>query len=757
MGRIVNVPQNVFSQGFLSTRARGRRDNPVYSSSFRYSNNLIPLLQGSVRARSGNQFVLPVRNSAEDAIIVEFQFNDEQTYILQLGEGYARVYRDREPVKLPAQNITGATQANPVVLTVTGHGYSNGDIVFVSGVSGMTQINDRWFFVNNVTANTFELQDLFKDNVDGTSFDAYVSGGTVEKAFEITGLPWLASDLVSLTYTQSADVLFFFENGYQTRSLGRVSDTNWTLNIVEYKDGPYLPINATDTTITPSALTGSITLTASTSLFAASDVGRFMRIREGTNEWGYVEITGFTSSTVVSAQVFIELSSIVATDQWRFSVYGGSTYGYPRVGVIHEERFVVGGSQVFLDNVAFTQTALYTPTEFDFSPSELDGQVIDSNGLTVNLGSNQIDRVNWLSSTRALLVGTTSSEYSVTGSGVSSREAITPDRRVIQRESNYGSVPNVRVHLIGNSTLYTDKSGLKVREEIYDFGIDGFRSLPISVTADDILRPSVKRTAFQRNPDPIMWMVMGDGTVVGLTFEKENEVTGFHLHTFTREGEKVIDVGVISRPDAQADDVYFLVERNINGHTVKYLEFMTPMFEEISDLNEAFFVDCGISVTNSPASATVGGLWHLEGEEIDVLVDGSNHPKRTVQNGQVTLEYAAENVKAGFAYEKEIHLLPPEVPDFGSIGGRVIRFNKFYIDLVDTVGLQSTTNSANNYESIPFNGFNNNLNQAAPLFNGVLPVTPASGFAPDDFLQIRNTLPLPFGFNYVISQIEINN
>jgi Flp pilus assembly protein TadG len=74
------------------------------------------------------------------------------------------------------RNISGATRANPVTITSNGHGYSNGDIVWISGVSGMTQINNQAFTVASATTNTFRLS-----GVNGTSYSNYTSGGQIRE------------------------------------------------------------------------------------------------------------------------------------------------------------------------------------------------------------------------------------------------------------------------------------------------------------------------------------------------------------------------------------------------------------------------------------------------------------------------------------------------------------------------------------------------------------------------------------------------
>jgi hypothetical protein len=75
-------------------------------------------------------------------------------------------------------NITAATQANPVVITSNGHGLSNGDTIYISGVGGMTELNNNHFTVANKTTNTFELA-----GVDGSAYTAYTSGGKWTKEF----------------------------------------------------------------------------------------------------------------------------------------------------------------------------------------------------------------------------------------------------------------------------------------------------------------------------------------------------------------------------------------------------------------------------------------------------------------------------------------------------------------------------------------------------------------------------------------------
>ena len=89
------------------------------------------------------------------------------------------------PTLAAAKTITGATNATPIVVTSTSHGYSNGDVVLIEVVGGNTAANG-WRLVANKTANTFELTTLAGVSVSGNG--AYTSGGTAKKLSSTDGV-----------------------------------------------------------------------------------------------------------------------------------------------------------------------------------------------------------------------------------------------------------------------------------------------------------------------------------------------------------------------------------------------------------------------------------------------------------------------------------------------------------------------------------------------------------------------------------------
>ena len=299
----VSPIQSSFSTGEISPLLYGQVEFDNYKSALKVCRNWLPLIQGPVTRRPATYFCDEVKDSSKAVRLVRFKYSTLQAYMLEFGHQYIRFKRNNLPVTLAAQNITAATNANPCVVTYSGSDtYANGDHVDIDGVVGMTELNGRRFRITNLNsgANTFELQTLYSANIDSTNYGAYVSGGTVAEVYEVVS-PYDEDQLFELKFVQSADVLYITHPEHTPRKLSRTGHTSWTLtamNNAVLLDGPYLSVNSTATTLTPSAATGTgITLTASAITginggtgFATTDVGRLIRVKEGST-WGYVIIT----------------------------------------------------------------------------------------------------------------------------------------------------------------------------------------------------------------------------------------------------------------------------------------------------------------------------------------------------------------------------------------------------------------------------------------------------------------------------------
>ena len=487
----------------------------------------------------------------------------------------------------------------------------------------------------------------------------YRNRGNVESspgvAYEVV-TPYLEADLRELYLFQSADVLYILHPDYAPRTLVRTSDTSWTLNTISFVDGPYLPINSTAVTLAPGATSGATTLTASSATFVAGDVGRQVRIRVGSGTWSWGTITGFTSSTLVNFTISgPTLSATTATTSWRLGVFGGTRL-WPAVGTIYEERLILGRTADLPSTIWGSQTGDLT----NFGPSNLaDGVVADDNAFSFTIADDQVNDINWLSSGRNLLIGTEGAEHSMSGGTSSGYAPITPTNVTIKRESNYGSKQNLRAHRIGNAVLYPSQSGRKVREMYYEFGIDSYVSRDTTLFSEHVIKSGLVDISYAQEPDPHLWTCVESGELVGMVYERIQEIEGWHRHTLGGAGVVVESIAVIPRPGDENDEVWLLVKRTINGSTERYIEYISELYEDVTApitgaptrpyakfLDSCITYDGYLNSTITPAATTGSGVNFTAGSSVFAAGDVGKQIRIGSGRATITTYNSATSVTA---------------------------------------------------------------------------------------------------------------
>lgn len=235
-----------FTAGEISPRLEGRTDLEKYRQGSSDLTNMVVMPHGGATRRPGTQFIAPVKNSSVKTRLIPFQFKASDTYILEFGDQVMRVIRNDEQVlDATDKNITGITQANPGVVTSASHGYSNGDIVYIDSVGGMTELNGRNYIIAGATTNTFTLQDLFGADIDTTGFTTYTSGGTATEIYNIAS-PYAEADLFDLRFVQSADTMYIVHPSYDIRTLTRTDHNAWSFATVSITGTPSPALSGAD-------------------------------------------------------------------------------------------------------------------------------------------------------------------------------------------------------------------------------------------------------------------------------------------------------------------------------------------------------------------------------------------------------------------------------------------------------------------------------------------------------------------------------
>lgn len=511
--------------------------------------------------------------------------------------------------------------------------------------------------------------------------------------------PYSETDLATIDFTQSADVLYLIHPNYQPRTLNRLGPTNWSLDLYSFIDGPYNDFNSdTSKTLTPSATTGAITITASSATFASTDVGRWVRINNGT-VWGAAKISGYTSATVVSAIVNSKfpMSATTATSNWRLGAWSDTT-GWPACVGFFQERLFFASSRSKPSTVWGSRSSDFVT----FSPSNDKGEVLDDSGLNFTLSTDQVNAIRWIYGEKRLQLGTSDGPF-ILSSG-RNFEALTPSNITVSRETTDGTA-NERPVGASRTTLYIDRSRLKVREFAYDINIDGYTSVNLTLLAEHITTGNVHMISYARSPDSLVWTLLNTGELRCLTYEREQEVVAWHRHIIGGTDTTVEHIATIPKNDESEDVLYLVVSRTIGGVTKKYVEYLEKSFDTAKGMavEEAFFVDSGISYDGA-ATTSLSGLDHLEGETVQVLADGAVHPDRVVTGGAISLARSASKVSVGLPYVARVRTLDPEVQtQTGPSQGKVRRIERVTFRVVDTFNLKFAANGRE-LEIIPFRG-----------------------------------------------------
>jgi hypothetical protein len=745
--------QTNFNAGEWSPLTYGRVELAKYKNALATCLNYVPMLQGGLTRRPGFRYVAEVKNSANAVRLQRFEFSITQAYVLEFGPNYIRFY-------------------------------TNGGQLLNLGVP-----------------------------------------------YEVA-TTYTASELFQLSFAQSADVLYIAHPAHPPAKLQRLGATNWTLTNISFLDGPYLPVNTTATTLTPSGATGAVTVTASAATFAPTDVGRSLRIKAG-GVWLWGTITAYASPTSVTWTISPPIGSQVpstalatanisagsvfsititnggggygasppavgiaggggagavafatvtngvvtaitmsvtgagyatpptvtvaapaaivpsSTTFWRMGVWS-STLGYPACVVFNQDRLMWAGSPSYPNRIDGSNTSDYE----NMAPSSADGTVVDSNALAFSLNANTVNAIRWMVSDEwGLLVGTAGGEWVVSPSNL--QQAMTPTNINAKQTTSYG-VANIAPIRVGKSTMFVQRTGRKLREMTYEYVINTFRSPDISLVSEHLTKSGLKQIAVALAPQQQVWFSRNDGTLIGMAYDKDQEISGWHQHAVGGTNALVESVAAIPSPDTTRDDLWVSVNRTINGVTKRYVELASKYWEDGDAIQNAVFLDSSAAYTGVPTT-TVSGLTWLPGETVGVLADGATHPDCVVSGaGVITLDRSASVVQVGLKYTSRGKTLRIEAGGAdGPAQGKLKRIHRIIVRFFQTVGMILPGN-ANGSPAIPepFRSSDMAMDQPVGLFTGDKRWAWEGSYDLEGQVTWEQTDPLPSNVLMVAAQLE---
>nr|BAR39674.1 putative tail tubular protein B [uncultured Mediterranean phage uvMED] len=749
----VAVQLTNFTGGELSPRLDGRNDITKYSAGCKTLENFIVYPHGAAARRSGTTFVAEVADSANKTRLIPFEFSTTQTYMLEFSNLKIRVYKDDGSVLEGDKSISAITKANPAVVTATGHGYENGDEVSISGVGGMTEVNGKRFLVAGKTTNTFQLTNKDGANINSSSFTTYTSGGVSNKVFEIT-TPYTTAQLFDLKFAQSADVMYITHPSHEVEKLSRTGHTAWTLTDVDFTNGPYMDANITTTTLNPASHTvgtgvavvaSAVTGINSGSGFLSTDVGRLVQF--GT---GYGKITAVTDTLNITITIIQDLGSSTASANWSLGAFSDTT-GFPTCVTFFEQRLVFAGTTSQPQTIFFSKSG-----DYENMDANIGGTVADDDAIIYTIASNQVNAIRFMTATRTLIIGTAGGEFTVSGGGTDS--AVTPTNVLIKKQSNHGAA-NVDAIAVGNATLFLQRAKRKVRELAYNFDVDGYLAPDMTILAEHISEGGITQMAYQQEPNQIIWGVRGDGELIGLTYQREQQVTAWHRHIFGGvfgSGNAVCESVAVIPTDDTEYQTWVIVKRTINGATRRFVEFINTFDFTETDNTTFNFLDSALSYSGS-AVTTISGLDHLEGQTVSILANGATHPDKTVSSGSITLDRSSTNVKVGLGYSSILQTMRLDAgSQNGTSQGKTKRIYEITIRLFESIGVE-VGETLTNMERIPFRTSADPMDEGIPPFTGDKAVEFRGNYDTDGFIFVRQTQPLPLTILSLYPELQTND
>lgn len=452
--------------------------------------------------------------------------------------------------------------------------------------------------------------------------------------------------------------------------------------------------------------------------------------------YGLVQILGVINSTNCRVRIVDEPLSDDATPYWAEGAWS-DVRGFPRAVTLHEQRLCFGGT-------VYQPQTVWGSVIGDFE--NFQRGTLDTDSFVYTLGATEFNAILWFVSQGRLLIGTTAGEWSMWSGdqGI----PITPSAVKVDQQSSYGSKVGVPALLVNDLVLFVQRQGRKVRELSFSYEKDGYVAPDLTLLSEHVTKGGIVQIAYQAQTNAILWAVTGDGVLIGMTYDREQNVFGWHRHPTDGFVESVATIY-----GTNDDEVWMVVRRTVGGATVRYVERINPA--KWTAKADCFFVDCGKTVLLSPASTAVTGLAHLNGKTVQVLADGNVETNKVVAAGAITLDHASSTVQVGLPFETIVKPMRIDTdPSLGNSQGVVKQVRNLVIRVLDTLGLKYGDGKGA-FESLTFRDTDDAMDTSPALFTGDKEVQFPGEFETEGDIVVKQDQPLPMTLIAIVTKHQV--
>ncbi len=639
----------------------------------------------------------------------------------------------------------------------------SGDVSLASKAwTGGFSVGDKVWLVNN-TDNTLEAYSHSGGNLTRASGDVSLANKAWTGGFSVGDKVWLVND----TDTDKTLEAYSHSGGNLTRASGDVSLARkaWTGGF-SVGDKVWL-VNDTDNTLEAYSHSGGNLTRASGDVSLANKAwtGGFS---VGDKVWlvndsdNTLEAYSHSGGNLTRASGDVSLANKAWTGG--FSVGGERSFKentFPGTTGYHQQRKILGGSNSEPAKMYYSKTGVYD----EFGDS---GAVsAEDDPIEVTLASGDQNQLRYVVPLRDLLLLTDQVQWEVSSGGQGFSAST-----LQQRPQTRVGAAFIKPQVFDDYAVYVREGQKEIIGVGYSEQRGGFTPVELSLLSRHLFEDDPCRDiGAALTPEKRLACVTEKGKVGFLTFNPEQKVTAWtswdtgpdpsdeekprpHAFEAVQGARASVELG--------AEDVhYFVVKRTVDDKTVRYIERTDD--RKFSSLDDAFFVDSGLSVDAGLDRdfRTVGGLWHLEGEDVDVLADGVAYG-RTVSNGRITLPpgVRARKWHVGLNYASEMQTLEfdryPRENDITDQGK--IRFIPYLlVNVRRTQGVQAAASREVDLDGGSLSWFElevrkpDGKTKAVPFTHeGMSRAGLDEGWKPSQGLLLRQTRPLPMNILSVI-------
>lgn len=809
-----------FSKGQISPLLGSRADVDFWRQSLYEVLNFQVLTHGGLRRRSGTRFIAEVADSTALARIFPFKFSEAQSYVLCLNDGKIRFIAQRGVVGSPYEishpyadadldrlsyaqfndvayfahkshaprklsrlgdtnwtlaaatfrdgpyltaNTTG-TSLTPAgrgsaVPIMTSNAAPSGTVAAQDGATSAFRAFDGSTTPYEVTNPTGWISYTF-DGGASRVVDAYwvrsesnptqaIRTPTAWKFEGYDGTNWIALDSRTGESGWAAGETRYFEfqntTGYQAYRFiwTATGDTNNS-----YSSVGELGFHERAESQTPFNLVASATTGINDGAgFLTSDVGRTIALLGSDGRWRWARIESRASSTAVTIRLYGHaLPDTTPIVQWKLGAFSAAS-GFPAAVSLFNERIMWARTDA-------EPVTVFGSKQGNFEEYGSSDPAVDTDGIKITLLSSNMNEIVWIAGEDDLVTGSAGQIRTVGPNDITESFSAT---NIAQRKGPTTGADHLQPLSIGGVTLYVGAGATKIRELV--MGEQNRYVAPeLSLLGEHFFKSGIVDWAFAERPDPTIYCVMGNGELIGVTYDRDQRVVGFARHAIAKGF--VESVAVVPSPHPGYEDVYLVVRRTINGVTKRYIEVLERPFDgDVDDVEDAFHVDCGLSYDGPPIT-TVTGLDHLEGEEVAVLADGGVVDGLVVASGSITLPASASKISVGLRYKSRGVTLPVAGPQQdGTLFGRRRTVHGVGIDVLNSCAVKIGASGGdhwtpNLYEQLFKPGDELFGNKVSPV-TGVIPCQiEGSWVRGDGKIAFETDHPLPLLVRSLILQIE---